>query len=252
MAAASYYHSDQHGPNPLHQGVQNSYSDRPPNVPAASVAPQSHLYNGSSYHGADEPPSLPAEPLLDKPAVNHGASGQQTAQSLEIIDPSTNRLRQRKYQKWKQFLRVGQLLSKSITILFSTIMFGIMVFITIKYQTTKGEIRGGRNAWPKDPKLWPTFMLLAASGVTLTLSFVTLMIYCCNFSRARRSWKITILKYVIHIGAWICVSIIYRYEKSLHGVNNDLWGWTCSEEVAALQTEFNGVVNFSSLCNSQV
>lgn len=252
MAAASYYSSNEHSSNPP-LGLQTSYSNGPHNIPAANFAPQSHLYNGSSYHGVDEPPSQSVEPLLNKPSVGHGASiGQQAAQSLNMIDPSTNRLKQRNFQKWKQILRIGQLLTKAITILFSTIMFGFMVFMTSKYQSTNDEVRGGRTAWPKDPKLWPTFMLLAASGVTLTLSFVTLLIYCCNFNRARGSWKVTILKYTVHIGAWICVSIIYRYEKSLHNINNDLWGWTCSEEVAALQKEFDGVVNFSALCNIQV
>lgn len=252
MAAASYYSSNQQGSN-AQLGQQTSYNSGHPNIGNPSLAPQSHFYNGSSDHGAEEPPSQPVEPLLNKPPAKHGVyTGQQAAQNLNMIDPSTNRLRQRSFQRWKQILRVGQLLTKSITILFSTIMFGIMVFITIKYQSTKDEIRGGRTAWPKHPKLWPTFMLLAASAITLGLSFVTLLLYCCNFSRARGSWKITIMKYVIHIGAWICISIIYRYEKSLHGNNNDLWGWTCSEEVAALQSEFTGVVKFSSLCNSQV
>lgn len=34
----------------------------------------------------------------------------------------------------------------------------------------------------------------------------------------------------------------------MHGVDNDLWGWSCSTEATALQSD---VVNFSYLCSVQ-
>ena len=236
---------------------------RPPNIPSTGAIPPSQPYTGSAYHGPNEEPPHPVEPLLNKPPASQPLLSKPPAnqnpsianrppQKLNMIDPSSTRLRQRKYQKWKRLLRIVQLATKAVTLLFSFIMFAIMVFIVIEYQTTKDTIRGGRNAWPKDPKIWPTIMLLLASFVTLMLSFITLVMYCCNFNKARRSWKLTVLKYVIHIAAWAVVSILYRYEKSLHGVNDDLWGWSCSNEAALLQNEFNGVVNFSRLCDSQV
>jgi hypothetical protein len=167
-----------------------------------------------------------------------------TAQSpgpLGVSDPSTSRLRQRKFQKYKRYLRIGRIATKVIT-----------VFMTLKYQTTKNEIRNERSAWPKHPKLWPTFLLLGGAGLTLLLSAVTLFSYCFCFDKARGSWKLTLVKYAIHILAWIIISTLYRYEKGLHGVNNDLWGWSCSQEAAAIQTEFKGVVDFQSLCSVQV
>ena len=172
-------------------------------------------------------------------------------QPLKIQTPNS-RLRQRKYQTLKRFLRIGKIITKVITVIFSAIMFAIMLFMVIEYQTTKNEVHGGRTAWPKQPKLWPTFMLLVGAGFTLFSSFITLLSYCCTFNKARRSWKLTVVKYVIHIGSWLIISTLYRYEKSTHGVNNDLWGWSCSTEAAALQSEFDGVVNFSSLCSVQV
>ena len=172
-------------------------------------------------------------------------------QPLKIQIPNS-RLRQRKYQTLKRYLRIGKIISKVITVLFSAIMFAIMLFMVIKYQTSNGEVRGGRTAWPKQPRLWPTAMLLIGAGFTLLLSCITLLSYCCAFTKARRSWNFTVVKYVVHIGAWLTISTLYRYEKSTHGVNNDLWGWSCSTKAAALQSEFNGVVNFSSLCSVQV
>ena len=249
MSAASYYNGD-HSDSQPQIGPENTYSNGPHKIP--TIQSQSQLYTGSAYNGPNEGPAHPVDPLLNKPTNHIPSTTHQGPQKLHMIDPSLNRIKQRKFQKLKRYLRIVQILTKTISIIFSTAMFGIMIFITAKYQTTKDVFRGGRTAWPKDPKPWPTFMLLAASGVTLVLSFVTLLAYCTNFSKARRSWKLTVVKYVIHIGAWIVVSIIYRYEKGLRGNNNDLWGWTCSEEVAALQSEFNGVVNFRLLCDSQV
>ena len=223
----------------------NSYNSPPQHLMAALQqdslpSPASSVWNARLAHQSH--PSM-------KPLVHSSQAA--VPQPLKIQIP-TSRLRQRKYQSLKRYLRIGKIVSKVITVLFSTIMFAIMLFMVIKYQTTKGELRGGRTAWPKQPKLWPTFMLLVGAGFTLLLSCITLLSYCCAFNKARRSWKITVVKYVIHIGAWLIISTLYRYEKSTHGVNNDLWGWSCSTKAAALQSEFNGVVNFSSLCSVQV
>lgn len=223
----------------------NSYNSPPQhsmnNMPN-SLPPQqsSNSWNARPPHPIDPP---------TKPLVH--SSDVAVPQPLKIHTPNS-RLRQRRYQTLKRYLRIGKIVTKVITLLFSTIMFAIMLFMVIKYSTTKSDFRGGRTAWPKQPKLWPTFMLLVGAGLTLLLSLITLLSYCCAFERARRSWKLTVVKYVIHIGAWIVISTLYRYEKSAHGVNNDLWGWSCSTEAAALQSEFNGVVDFSSLCSVQV
>ena len=48
------------------------------------------------------------------------------------------------------------------------------------------------------------------------------------------------------------MTFLYRYEKSLHGKDNDLWGWACSNEATAIQTEFAGVVDFKAICTAQV
>ncbi|CAD6572330.1 MAG: hypothetical protein ASARMPREDX12_005118 [Alectoria sarmentosa] len=249
----------------------NSYNSNEHHMPSTEPS-MPDLYtahsNGNSYNGPPQhsmsdmhsspPPQLsnnswnarpphPIEPPT-KPLVH--SSHVVVPQPLKIQTPNS-RIRQRKYQTLKRYLRIVQIITKTITILFSTIMFAIMIFMVIKYQTTKDEIRGGRTAWPKQPKLWPTFMLLVGAGFTLLLSFITLLSYCCAFDKARRSWKLTVLKYMIHIGAWLVISALYRYEKSTNGVNNDLWGWSCSTEATALQPEFSGVVNFSSLCSVQ-
>lgn len=59
------------------------------------------------------------------------------------------------------------------------------------------------------------------------------------------------LKYAIHIFAWLVIATLYRYEKSLHRVNNDLWGWSCVHEADTVQTDFPQL-NFKALCDIQV
>ena len=227
-------HSDGNSYNSPHQHLMSDMQQESLATPASNV-------------WSTRPPHLISPSIKPLVHSSHGA----VPQPLKIQTPNS-RLRQRKYQTLKRYLRIGKIITKAITVLFSAIMFAIMLFIAIKYQTTKDEVLGGRTAWPKQPKLWPTFMLLVGAGLTLLLSFITLLSYCCAFNKARRSWKLTVVKYVIHIGAWLIISTLYRYEKSTHGVNNDLWGWSCSTEAAALQSEFNGVVNFSSSCSVQV
>ena len=243
MAAESYYHL-------------NAY-------PASSQSPPPGTYSGDDYNPVPSKPqlerltfsnstynALPPRPLSPpvKPNTQLLSKPNTTASHITLND----RLKQRKYQKLKRYLRLGKAIVQAISTLLSAIMFGAMVFLSIKYYGTEHETRGDRTAWPKHPKMWPTFMLLIGAGITLIVSTITLISYCWFLKKAKRNWKLTVLKYVIHIGAWAIITILYRYEKDVHGSNNDLWGWTCSEEAAAIQGEFNDVVGFSSLCNLQV
>lgn len=162
-----------------------------------------------------------------------------------------NRLKQRKVEQWKRYARLLEVLSQIVTSFFSLAMFGIMVFVLIKYETTKNTIRDGRGPWPKHTKLWPCIMLLAGAGFTLILSVFVLFAYCCCFKMTQRSWKFIVAKYALHIVSWATISFLYRYEKSLHGNNNDLWGWACAKEATALQPAFDAVLDFDSLCGVQ-
>ena len=232
MAAASYYQL-------------GSYPPKNPTMTAETT------HTDTSYHSLPhEPASTPLKPSQHGPAQHEPVP--QAPQPLKFSSPN-DRLRRQKYEKLKRYLRILKVVTKAVTVLFSAIMFGGMVFMSIKFNTTKGVIRDGRNPWPKaGTKLWPTIMLLVGAGFTLALSFATLISYCFCFDKSRRSWKITVVKYVIHIVGWLVISFLYRYEKSLHGDNNDLWGWSCSQEATVVQTEFKGVVDFEALCNIQV
>ena len=167
--------------------------------------------------------------------------------------PQMTRESRSKLDRLKRWIRILKMAASACSILFTLIMYGIMVYVNAKFYTTKDVIRDGRTAWPSGgTKEWPSIMLLVASGLTLIMSIVLLFGYCCCWRKTTTSWKFTVLRYVVQIVAWILVSVIYRYEKSLHGQDNDLWGWSCSSKANAIQAAFDGVVDFSSLCKAQV
>lgn len=225
----------------------NSYYSQQPDPPLP-VANNSNVFSMRPMNNGYT--NIPSRP--DDDVVNS-----QLHSSQEPLRPSNkpsnfNRLKQKKYEKFKRYLRVVQLLSKVLTTLFSSVMFGITAYVSITVQTTKGTIREGRGPWPKDTKMWPTIMLLIASAFTLITTIVLLFAYCCCYKRTQTSWKFTVAKYAVQIITWIVVSFLYRYEKGLNGHNNDIWGWSCAKEADAIQAQFHGVVNFDALCKTQV
>lgn len=215
-----------------HKPPQHSMSDMPTNQPLQSA---SHSYNTRPHYPIDPP---------TKPLVH---SSHIAGQEPLAMQTPPSRLSQRRYQNLQRYLRIGKTISNAITMIFSAIILAITLYIFITFETTNDDFRGGRTAWPKQTKLWPMIMLFVCAAVTLLLTLGTLFYYCCAYNKAKRSWKVTLVRYVIHIGAWLVVSALYRYEKGM----TDLWGWSCSAKAAGLQSQFNGVVDFSSLCRTQ-
>lgn len=238
MAAASYYQEETPSKPTYTTEMYNLQSPNPSyNRPYASLNP-SH----------DRPQSSQQEYLIPAGYAPSGSVPQTSKPSGQM----TRQLRA-KFEKLKRWLRILQITAEACSIIFTAIMFGIMVYVNAKHYTTKDQFRDGRTAWPKDgTKVWPSIMLLLASGITLLTSIIVLLGYCCCWKKTTTSWKFTVLRYVVQITAWILVSFLYRYEKGLHGNNNDLWGWSCSTKAKDIQAAFNGVVDFSTLCQTQV
>ncbi|KAL8793859.1 MAG: hypothetical protein Q9195_003585 [Heterodermia aff. obscurata] len=237
MAAASYYQ----GGTPS----EPTYTTEMYNIP--SPDPSYSRPQGSPNPAHDRPHSSQQD-YLNPAGYAPSGSVPQTPK------PSGGMTRQARalLEKLKRWIRVLQIVAQACTVLFTLIMFGIMIYVNEKFYTTKGLVRDGRTAWPQGgTKEWPSIMLLAASGLTLLMSVVLLFGYCCCWKKTKTSWKFTVFRYVVQIAAWIMVSVIYRYEKGLHGNDNDLWGWSCSTKAKDIQETFNGVVDFSSLCKAQ-
>ena len=232
MANAHYYHPNDSRISPPYQASAESFF-----MPSI----QHHAYS-----------SLPAQSIQDSSNPNAHISVHESLQHSSETSPTPDRLKHRKREKLKRYVRVIKFLTEIASSLFSLGMFALMVYVIVEFALTKDTIREGRGPWAKNSKVWPTILLLIASAFTLITSVGILLAYCCCFKRAQGSWKITLAKYAVHIVAWIIISFVYRYERGLHGKNNDLWGWACAEKDSPIQEQFNGVINFKSLCTGQV
>lgn len=249
------------------QSNSNDHSSNKPTAPSTEP-PMLKLYtahsNGTSYHKPPQHSINDIKPNRSLQSANHSDK----ARPPHPIDPPTkplvhsshtaipeplamqtprSRVSQRRHQNLQRYVRVLSTLSNALTTLFSAAVLAITLYVSITFESTKDEIRDGRTAWPQQTKLWPVLLLLVCAALTLLLAAGTLGYYCCAYGKAKRSWKLTLVRYVIHIGAWLVVSALYRYEKGA----TDLWGWSCSAKAVGLQAQFDGVVDFSSLCSTQ-
>ncbi|KAI9767294.1 MAG: hypothetical protein M1839_004538 [Geoglossum umbratile] len=161
--------------------------------------------------------------------------------------PQSNGTVSQEISTWRRRIRFVRMLSRSISAFLNVVMFAFMTLVIAVFLSTRHDQAIGRSVWPKDPKTWPTVMLLVASLVTLTLSIFVLFYYCLCFKRAVESWKVIVVIYGIHISVWITVVYLYRWEKTL----NDLWGWSCTDIAKKIQASGNSKVDFSKLCKIQ-
>ena len=149
----------------------------------------------------------------------------------------------------RRYIKIAVICSNIFSGILSLIMEIGMIFVTWKFYKTKDHPTPGRawGPWPKETRLWPTYMLAAASGLTALLSLCLLIAQCCRAKR--KAAFFSVLYSLVHIGFWIGISATYRIAKK----KDDLWGWSCSEQAKEIQKQLGSkVLNFESLCNIQV
>ncbi|TVY24153.1 hypothetical protein LHYA1_G007703 [Lachnellula hyalina] len=148
----------------------------------------------------------------------------------------------------KTKVKTLRMFSRAISTALNMVLFAFMAFVIATFYATRNDTALGRTIWPEvNPKVWPTIMLLASSLITFLMSLSVLCFYCFCFKRASESWKLVVATYVIHIGVWLVVTILYRQQKAL----NDIWGWSCTQIATKLQDEGHSRVNFQQLCKIQ-
>ena len=152
------------------------------------------------------------------------------------------------FNSLRRYTGILTILSTSISAVLSVGMEVIMVYMTYTFYHTKGhdpsyDQRSG--PWAKHTKLWPTYLLLGASGITCLLSLGILVATCC---KSRKKALFSVFYHIVHVLLWAGVTVLYRVGKT----GDDLWGWSCSENADNIQDLFKGVVNFNGLCKLQV
>lgn len=144
--------------------------------------------------------------------------------------------------------RIVCMIARASSVIFDSIMFGTMTFVTSNLLNTQADQVGGRNIWPAEAITWPTYMFFAASLITLAIEILLFCIFWHRFSRPEQSWKLVVVEHLTQISMWAVVAFLYRYEQRSKGV----WEWSCSDMAGTLRSNFNIAVNFNRLCSLQV
>jgi hypothetical protein len=172
---------------------------------------------------------------------------------------------------WQQVLkhqiRLLNLLSRVLSTILSLATFVPLAMTTQKYFTTRNIFHAApdpkdpgatiqRTAWALNSKIWPTYMYLAVATLSLIMNASTLVAYLKSVKAANSVAKVqgwfSKAIMAINVIIWAVSVAVYRYEKDLGGVPNDLWGWTCSPQARELQKIFKDEVQFNTYCTVQV
>jgi hypothetical protein len=99
-------------------------------------------------------------------------------------------------------------------------------------------------------------MLLGVSGAGLIINAAVLIAYFCGQKAANRTSSVASffsgVYIVFHIIAWAVAAGLFKQQNALHGVENDLWSWSCSPNADARAETFKKEINYDFLCMSNV
>lgn len=155
----------------------------------------------------------------------------------------------RQNARLKKIIRILRFVSRLAATVVSVVTTTQEIVTLRTYLSTRNVQRGGRGPWAKQTSLWPTIMLLSASGITTILGVVILIAYLTSIKKANKvstaeTW-VSVTVEVAHIILWIVVAILYRLGKN----GKDLWGWACSPVAQGIQSNFSNVLHFDAVCS---
>ncbi|KPI40524.1 uncharacterized protein AB675_7586 [Cyphellophora attinorum] len=167
----------------------------------------------------------------------------------------------KKLPLWRRATKLLSPIATILTFLFSLVLTAAMLYVLIQFLRTRNTHPADPNAprasdgstltpWPPASdgpvKVWPTYLLLAATVVSLFTSILD-QLADCNCLPSLKRTKIKITYYVLHIAVWVVVAVLYKTERGL----SDLWGWSCHMEGGEREKIFAEVLSFSALCSVQ-
>jgi hypothetical protein len=139
-------------------------------------------------------------------------------------------------------------------------VLGIMLNTYITFATHKtAQADDGItiSIYPSKPLLWPTYLMLTTSAVSMLFNFCILISYFWGVRSANRVdtyasyWGY--LVYAVNAAVWLASSTTFKMlEGDPSGSPSDLWGWSCSDLASEIQEKINGAVNFDLQCTTQV
>ena len=155
-------------------------------------------------------------------------------------------------QKLKTTIRILRFISRLAATAIAIVTASQEAVTFSTYLKTRNTQRDGRGPWAKETSLWPTIMLLAISAITAILGFLIVIAYLFSIKKANTISSVqsgaSMVIELAHIIIWIIVAILYRVGKT----GKDLWGWACSPLAEHIQSNFDNVVHFNTVCDRGV
>jgi hypothetical protein len=161
----------------------------------------------------------------------------------------------------KRKIRRLRVIQRILNLAFSVVVLGIMVNTYVTFATHRTIQSGGQTIaiYPVKPITWPTYMMIATAAVSILFNTAIMTAYCWGVAAANRMnmWASywSYLMHVVNIGVWIATSTTFQMVKGAADSvppPNDIFGWTCSDQVDKLSSEFTLPVDFNLQCQNQV
>ena len=131
-------------------------------------------------------------------------------------------------------------------------MIGTLTYALVQYFANKERMFENTFISPKDLLLWPTYLVLAVSCVTLVMNILTLSAYLCGVGAANKTSDVAgWIRYVM-LGAEVIVWAVTSGLYKMADTGKDLWGYTCGLTADQIEAQVKDFVDFGKLCSTQV
>src|SRR5271168_3584014 len=90
--------------------------------------------------------------------------------------------------------------------MYRAVVVSLMTSNLVAYYTTRNLSNNGVPAWTNQAKLWPTYVALGVSGLSLILATFVLIAYCCGTKAAN---KVNLARTVLTIGMLIFTAALW-------------------------------------------
>jgi hypothetical protein len=101
-------------------------------------------------------------------------------------------------------------------------------------------------------------MYFSIAVISLTFNTAVMISYLHSIKTANKvaTWGgvFTGAVLLLNLVVWTVTTALYKQQSVVvndRGVQNDLWGWTCSPAARALQPVFHDQINFDTYCDIQ-
>ncbi|KAI6909717.1 hypothetical protein KC318_g15415 [Hortaea werneckii] len=159
----------------------------------------------------------------------------------------------------KIWIRILKFLERILSLILSILILIPLVMTLVKFFQTRDiyfTVDGmQRTAWAKNSITWYTYLYTAVAGVSCLFNAAIILAYISSVRRANAVGDVASKwEYLVQgsqIVVWAVSAGIYRYGREpVDGKFRDLWGWTCSQDAAALQAVVDDV-DFEKYCGLQ-